>query len=425
MRVVHLSTYHTNGGAAVAAVRLHQALEHHPDVDSTMLIGTSARMEPQRPEPNVQFLANSFLSEQMAFGRFLAERLYFLPFEKDKSARFKFSPAWTGAGLSFHPVIQQADIIHLHWINFGYLSLEGLDSLFTLGKPIVWTLHDTWAFTGGCHYPRGCDHFLTHCRQCPYLRQPGEHDLSYRLFEQKRAIFADAPIHITPPSHWLANEAIRGPLLRNKPVSVIPYAIDQTVFRPLGESLLLPETTASPRQPTLLFGSANLIDLRKGFRYFAEALTLLKKRLPDHVQPEILVFGKGTIYQLGDLPYPVRHLGILSDEEDIVDAYNEATAMVVPSLEDNLPNTVIEALACGTPVIGFRTGGIPEMIDHEDNGYLADAGSAEQLADGLYWLLTYPDPMRLRRNARQSAEDRFSEPVVAGQFYDLYRRLLA
>lgn len=232
MRVVHLSTYHLNGGAAVAATRLHRALQKHPAVDSTMLVGIPAWLESHPPEAGVVYLADNFLSEQMAFGRFVAERLYFLRFEKDKAARFKFSPAWSGAGLSFHPIIQQADVIHLHWINFGFLSLGGLESLFALGKPIVWTLHDTWAFTGGCHYPRGCDHFLTQCGQCPYLRQPGEHDLSYRLFGQKKSLFANVPIYVTPPSRWLADEAMRSPLLRNKQFSVIPYAIDQDVFRP-------------------------------------------------------------------------------------------------------------------------------------------------------------------------------------------------
>lgn len=419
MRVVHLSTYHLNGGAAIAATRLHRALQKHPDVDSTMLVGTAARLEPHRPELGVVFLADNFLSEQMAFGRFVAERLYFLPFEKDKAARFKFSPAWTGAGLSFHPVIQQADVIHLHWINFGFLSLDGLKSLFALGKPIVWTLHDTWAFTGGCHYPRGCDRFLAHCGQCPYLRQPGNADLSYRLFARKKAIFADVPIFVTPPSRWLADEAMRSPLLRNKQFSVVFHAIDQTVFRPLEG------VARQPEKPTLLFGSASLTDPRKGFSYFSAALHQLKARLPDHIQPEILVFGKGTIYELGDLPFPVRHLGVLTTEAQVVAAYNEADALVVPSLEDNLPNTIVEAFACGTPVIAFRTGGIPEIIDHAENGYLAEAGSVDELTDGLYWLVTHPDPVGLRQIARQSAEERFSEPVVAGQFYDLYRNLLA
>ncbi|MBD2753115.1 glycosyltransferase family 4 protein [Spirosoma validum] len=429
MRVTHLSTYHLFGGAAVAANRLHRALQKQiwtgTAVESTILVGTAKRLEPHRPAPGVTYLANNFLAEQTAFGRFVAERLYFLPQERDPSVRFQFSPARFGANLDFHPAIQQADVLHLHWINFGFLSLDGLRSLFDLGKPIVWTLHDQWAFTGGCHYSRGCDHFLTHCHHCPYLKKPDEKDLSYRVFKQKEAIFKKAKVHFTPPSHWLTNEAKRSTLLRDFPFTVIPYAIDQHAFCPIDRTeanaqLDLPNTD----QPRLLFGSANVTDTRKGFRYFAEALVLLNQQHPD-LTPEILIFGKGRSYLFNELPYPVRHLGILTTEDDIVAAYNATDVMVVPSLEDNLPNTVIEALACGTPVVGFRTGGIPEMIDHQQNGYLADAGSAQELADGLAFVLTHQNPESLRQNARQSAESRFSEDVVARQHIELYQKLMS
>ncbi|GAB4027252.1 glycosyltransferase family 4 protein [Spirosoma koreense] len=428
MRVTHLSTYHLFGGAAVAANRLHRALqkqiENSPVVESTMLVGTANRLERHRPAPGVMYLANNFLAEQTAFGRFVAERLYFLPHERDTSVRFQFSPARFGAALDFHPAIQQADLLHLHWINFGFLSLGGLRSLFSLGKPIVWTLHDQWAFTGGCHYARGCDHFLEHCQHCPYLKKPASQDLSYRVFEQKESLFNQASIHFTPPSQWLASEARRSALIGRFPFTVIPYAIDQTLFRPLSRAeanarFELPSTD----QPRLLFGSANVTDPRKGFRYFAEALTLLHRQQPD-LTPEILVFGKGRSYLFDELPYPVRHLGLLTSEEDTVAAYNAADVMIVPSLEDNLPNTVIESLACGTPVVGFRTGGIPEMIDHQHNGYLAAAGSAQELADGLAFVLTHSQADELRINARQSAQDRFSEAVVARQHIDLYQQLI-
>lgn len=429
MRVTHLSTYHLFGGAAVAANRLHQALSKvgwmYGGVESTMLVGTSNRQEKHRPAPGVTYLANNFLAEQTAFGRFVAERLYFLPFERNRSVRFQFSPAAFGTNIDFHPAIQQADILHLHWINFGFLSLSGLKSLFNLGKPVVWTLHDQWAFTGGCHYSRGCDHFLTHCHQCPYLKKPGEQDLSYQVFNKKEAVFQGANLHFTPPSRWLSDEAIRSKLLRSFPFTIIPYAIDQDTFRPIDRAeanaqLTIPATD----RPRILFGSANVTDQRKGFRYFAEALQLLHQQQPD-VAPEILVFGKGRSYLFDELPYPIQHLGVLTSQDDIVAAYNAADVMVVPSLEDNLPNTVIESLSCGTPVVGFRTGGIPEMIDHEHNGYLAEIGSAQELADGLAFVLRQQNPGLLRQAARQSAEDRFSEEVVARQHIELYQQLLA
>lgn len=454
MNVVHLSTYHRFGGAAVAASRLHRALlgagrsegsRSGVPVGSTMLVGTSNRQEKHQPEPGVTYLANNFLAEHTAFGRFVAERLYFLPFERDRSVRFQFSPAVFGANLTFHPTIQQADVLHLHWINFGFLSIDTLRHLFALGKPIVWTLHDQWAFTGGCHYSRGCDLFLSHCHTCPYLKNPGERDLSYRIFEQKVRLFENANVLFTPPSRWLADEAMRSTLLRRFPFVVIPYAIDQKLFCPIdraeanafldlpnaarpnrtgGDAAIRPAARPNRDRPRLLFGSANVTDARKGFHYFAEALMLLYQQQPD-LTPEILVFGKGRSSLFDELPYPIRSLGILMTDDEIVAAYNAADAMVVPSLEDNLPNTVIESLACGTPVVAFRTGGIPEMIDHRQNGYLAAVGSAQELADGLAFVLTHPNPERLRKNARQFAQTYFSEEVVARQHIELYHSLMS
>jgi len=428
VNVVHLSTYHQFGGAAIAATRLHRALQRTGLADSTLLVGTSARQEQHKPEPGVIYLANNFLAEQTSFGRFVAERLYFLPYERDHSVRFLFSPAVFGANLTFHPAIQQADVLHLHWINFGFLSIDTLRALFALNKPIVWTLHDQWAFTGGCHYTRGCEHYLDHCQRCPYLKNPGERDLSYRIFEQKLALFADATICFTPPSRWLADDAMRSTLLRRFPFVVIPNPLDLDLYCPVARAdandrLDLPATPQSENGPVrLLFGSASVTDPRKGFAYFAEALTLLHEQRPD-LKVEILIFGKGRSYLIDQLPYPVRHLGVLTSTDDVVAAYNAADALVVPSLEDNLPNTVLESLACGTPVIAFATGGIPELIDHEQTGYLATTGSVPKLADGLTFILTHPNLETLRQNARHTAQTRFSEAVVATSYAKLYAEL--
>ena len=427
MRITLLSTFHHNGGAAVATTRLHHALLKN-GLESTMLVGAPQQQEPFQKvpgvdSPGVDSLAGSFIGDKLAFARFVAERLYFLPYEKDKSVRFQFSPAVFGADLASHPAVLQADVLHLHWINFGFLSLKGLRQLLKLGKPLVWTLHDMWAFTGGCHYTRGCDHFETHCRQCPYLRNPSDFDLSYRVFEQKLRLLEGATIHFTPPSDWMRQQAQQSRLLANFPFTVIPNPIDQQIFRPLPRSIVNERFRLTARGPRLLFGSFNTTDPRKGFSYFAQALSVLKSRYTGF-EPEILIFGKGRAEDFAHLPYPVTHLGVLRSEEVVAAAYNAADAMIVPSLEDNLPNTIVEALSCGTPVIGFRTGGIPEMIDHRHTGYLATGGSVTELADGLEWLLTHKSLETLRQNARLSAEKRYAESVVAHQFTNLYRSLL-
>lgn len=423
MNVVHLSTYHLSGGAGLAATRLHRAMRRQ-GIQSTLLVGIPARLERHRPEDGVQFLANNFLAEQTAFGRFVAERLYFLPYERSVSVRFGFSPAVFGANLSFHPIIQQADVLHLHWTNFGFLSLAGLQSLVALGKPIVWTLHDQWAFTGGCHYSRGCTHYLTHCHHCPYLKKPGERDLSYRQFEQKKDLFSHSQIQFTPPSRWLADDMRRSALLQQAAITPIPNTIDQSLFCPVkrtdaNDRLDLPDDGVR----RLLFGSASVTDERKGFRYLADALAILHRRQPN-LRLELLVFGKGRSYLFDEIPYAVRHLGILSQTDDIVAAYNAADGLVVPSLEDNLPNTIMESLACGTPVVGFRTGGIPEMIEPGQTGYLAATGSADELADGIQQLITHPDLPQLRQNARLFAETHYAEPVVVQQYLDRYQTMV-
>ncbi len=419
MKITLISTYHRNGGAGVAATRLHHALLKQ-GVDSTLLV-----VEATAPEPSVVPLVHNFLSEKAAFARFAGERLAFLPYERDKNIRFQFSPARVGADLSQHPAVQQADILHLHWITFGMLSVSGLQKLFALKKPIVWTMHDMWAFTGGCHYSRGCDHYQTHCHHCPYLRNPGEHDLSYRVFEEKLSAFANAPLTMVSPSAWLANLARSAALTKPFQTHLIPNPIDTDVFKPADKLALRQKLGLPTDAPLLLFGSANTADPRKGFAYFLEALNNLKTNQLDP-EPAVLLFGKTAPETIDTLPFPVHSLGVLTNDADIVAAYNAADALVVPSLEDNLPNTIVEALACGTPVIAFNMGGIPEMIRHQKTGYLAQTGSVQELADGLRWLLNQTPEQRteLSQNARQFALTRYAEATVARQYLDLYQGVL-
>ncbi|GAB3573341.1 glycosyltransferase family 4 protein [Spirosoma luteolum] len=422
MNVVHLSTYHLAGGAGVAATRLHRAMLAQ-GVASTLLVGIPNRLERHQPEAGVRYLANNMLAENTAFARFAAERLFFLPYERSAEVRFAFSPAVFGTSLTFHPIIQEADVLHLHWINFGFLSLSGLQALLALGKPVIWTLHDQWAFTGGCHYSRGCTHYLSHCHHCPYLKKPGAHDLAYRRFARKQTLFANTRVHFTPPSQWLADDLKQSALLGQASVTAIPNTIDQYSFCPVDRRdanarLDLPDTTV----PRLLFGSANVTDERKGFRLLIDALKTLRQRQPD-LTLELLVFGKGKTYLVGESPYPVRLLGQLDTVDDIVAAYNAADALVVPSLEDNLPNTIMESLSCGTPVVAFRTGGIPEMVVPGETGYLATTGSTDELADGIAQLLAHPHPHQLRHNARYFAETHYAEAVVVQQYLTIYRSM--
>lgn len=417
MKVVQLSTYQHEGGAAVAAARLHEAFLRHPgDLDASFLVGSAGKALPK-----MQALADSPWQKKIEWARFVGERLVFLPYEKDASVRFAFSPAAVGAQLHQHPLVQEADVLHLHWVNFGFLSLASLQALFALGKPVVWTLHDMWAFTGGCHYSRACARYQTHCGHCPYLRMPSAHDLSFRIFEKKKRLFENANLTLVAPSRWLMQLANQAALTSGFRALTIPNTLDTELYSPMSK----PEARAALGlpldKPLVFFASGNLQDPRKGFRYLREALDRLSAR---QVKAEVVLAGKAPPQtDLLGLAAPVYYLGKISDPARLVAAYNAADLLVVPSLEDNLPNTVLEAMACGTPVVGFTTGGIPEMIDHLQTGYLAEGASSEELATGIEWVLRQGGAS-LGQVARRRVLERYAPEVVTKQYAELYASLI-
>lgn len=418
MRVTLLNT-NDSGGAGVASRRLLAALRTQ---------GTEAHLllhEATRSYPGVVPLAFTPGERRLALVRFVLERAAFLPYERDASVRWAFSPARVGADLSRHPLIRQAEVLHLHWVNFGFLSIHGIGKLLRLGKPVVWTLHDMWPFTGGCHYSRGCERFKSHCGQCPFLRNPGERDLSFRRFTKKREAYRAAPLTVVACSEWLAGQARQSALFEGVDVLSIPNPIDTTSWKPTDRPAARQRLGLPLDKPLLLFGAAKLSDPRKGFDPLVEAVQRIKTGWPAEMpEPELVVFGKTDPTALARVPLRVHELGVLSSDEKLVAAYNAADALAVPSLEDNLPNTVMESLACGTPVVAFATGGIPEMIQHRQTGWLAPPGDVAGLAEGLRWIFSEKQPEALRDAARVFAVENYAEAVMADRYSELYERLL-
>lgn len=414
--VLHLSTFHLEGGAGVAATRLHRALLRS-GIDSSMLVPAV-----QHAELGVSGLANTQWQERKAWARFVAERLFFLPYEKDKSVRFAFSPAAIGIDISKHPLVLKADIIHLHWINFGFLSLDSLEKLFSLGKPIVWTLHDMWTFTGGCHYSKGCEKFLSHCRYCPFLAKPELYDLSFAQFERKKSLYKNTRMALVSPSKWLDKIVKDAALTKHIHSRSIPNCIDTDLFKTLDKAEIRAKLNLPLDKKLILFAGANTQDPRKGFSYFKDAVAKLNR---NAMETEVVILGKSRPENFTGFPANVHYLGKIADQQELVNAYNAADMIVVPSLEDNLPNTIMEAMACGTPVAGFETGGIPEMIDHKINGFVAEAGSSESLAEGMQWIYDHNSTRSLSESAREKVIRSYAEKVIAGQYQELYESLLA
>ena len=444
MKITILSTFDNFGGAAIAASRLNKSLNSN-GLSSNMLV-----QDKKGKLPNVESIAQNWFQKKLALFRFALDRYQFAFYEKNKEVRFVFSQAKIGVDVSKNPLIQQSDIIHLHWINFGFLSLNSLEKLFKTNKPIVWTLHDMWAFTGGCHYSRECTNYERNCGNCEqFLKNPSDNDLSHQVWERKKEIFSNTNLTIVTCSEWLAQKARESSLLKDKTIISIPNPIDTDVFRPIEKNVARAYFKLAPDKKYILFGAVKISDERKGFAYFIEALAILdvrcsmfgidealnsesrtsnngnqtSKRKYRKSKIEILIFGQAQASDFEELPFKVNILGKLSDLATIVSAYSAATVFVSPSIEDNLPNTIMESMACGTPVIGFNVGGIPEMIDHKLNGYLANYKSAEDLAKGIQYVLQEADYQQLCDNARRKTLESYSEEIISEKYKKVYESM--
>ncbi len=416
MRILIINTSERTGGAAVAAGRLVEALKNH-GVKAKMLV---------RDKQTDRITTIALGGGWKQLRKFLWERLIIWMHSGFRRERlFSVDIANAGNDITRLPEFQEADLIHLHWVNQGMLSLKGIRKILASGKPIVWTMHDMWPCTGICHHARSCAAFQSTCGNCPMIYSEKQHDLSTRIFNKKQQLYDSGGIHFVTCSHWLEGMAKQSALLAHQPVSVIPNPIPTNLFRPLNRQ----ETRQALQLPTegklLLFGSVKLTDKRKGIDYMVEACRLLAEQHPQLKEElGLLAVGMHAAELQPLVPFKVHNMGYVRDEQRLVQIYNAADLYVIPSLDENLPNTIMEAMACGIPCVGFPTGGIPEMIDHLHNGYLTQAQQADQLAEGIYTLLTTPDYSTLSRQAIAKVNSCYSESTVAHQYTTLYAQLL-
>ena len=418
MKVALINTSDSGGGAAEACMRLLKALQLQ-QVDVTMVV-----QHKKRAEDHVYTIEKIALDKARSNFNFFYERLPFIAFqERDKTVRFAFSTANAGTDISREKVIQEADILHLHWTNSGFLSIKDLEKLFALNKPIVWTLHDMWVFTGGCHYAGTCDHFMNQCGDCYFLRNPNKDDISHSGWLRKSNMYTDAKnISFVSCSKWLGEVAKQSALLKNASVQAIPNPIDTELFSPKDKAAARQKWGINPEAKIILFGAANINDRRKGISYLVEALHYLKNNYTQNTPVEMVIFGKNKHFDTTALSFPVHQLNIIISPSDLAEIYSMADVYVTPSVEDNLPNTIMEAMACGTPCVAFNTGGIPDMIDHQQNGYLANFKDATDLAAGLNQLLN--NAAGFPEAARAKVLRDFNNEKVAGQYISLYRSIL-
>ncbi len=420
MKVALINTSDSGGGAAEACMRLLKALQLQ-QVDVTMVV-----QHKKRAEDAVYTIERNIFGKLRSNINFLLERISFMLFqERDKQVRFAFSPANAGTDISQLKVIKEADIIHLHWTNSGFLSINDVKKLIALNKPIVWTLHDMWAFTGGCHYAGPCNHFKNQCGNCYFLRNPEDNDLSHAgWLHKKDALSIAKNLSIVTCSHWLGEVAMKSTLLKGFIIQAIPNPIDIELFAYKDKAAARTRWGVNPAAKIILFGAANINDRRKGISFLVDALAYLKADYTQDTPVEIVIFGKNKHFDTSSLSFPVKQLNTISSPADLAEIYSMADVFVSPAIEDNLPNMIMEAMSCSTPVVAFNTGGIPDLIDHKVNGYMAEFKSSTDLAAGLNDVLNTGNRDKYAAAARYKVKRMFNNEKVARQYIDLYKSVL-
>ena len=408
MKILIVNTSDIEGGAARAAYRLHQALLENK-INCQMLVIS---------KKSDDYTVHSFYKKRDQLINKLRSFFDTFPIRRYKNKTL-FSPAWISSPSVVNKINSlNPDVVHLHWINAGMLSI---DDLTKIKAPIVWSLHDMWAFTGGCHYDELCGAYKKECGECVVLASNKKNDISRKIHNKKLYSYSKIEdITIVGLSRWLTDCARDSSLFQDKKVVNLPNPIDCKVFHSF-EKLNARELWNFPKDKKLvLFGAMGATsDFRKGFFELSEAFKYINRG-----DVEFIVFGSSKPLNPPDIGCKTTYIGRLSDDVSLVTLYSAVDIMVVPSKQENLSNAIMESLACATPVIGFDIGGNSDLIDHKKNVYLAQPFDSVDLANGIEWVLDNENYAELCFDARAKVVNNFDSKVVAEKYANLYKKII-
>jgi glycosyltransferase involved in cell wall biosynthesis len=411
MKILFVNTNEKSGGAAVASKRLFEVLRKK-NIDCEMFVQ-------KKETDNKNVLVNDYFGSKLFSNiRKVLERTKIKSFgiQNDNFSISKIN--------SFNYKLineKKPDLVHLHWINNGFLSIEDISKI---KAPIVWTLHDMWAFTGGCHYSDTCERYKKDCGKCPLLNLNDSVDLSNKILTEKKGLWRNKNINIVSLNNWMKNCVKKSSLFKNNDVCIISNTLNLDIFFPKNKLNSRKKFGLSKNKKIILFGAVNAkSDKRKGFVFLEKALKSIPKNVAKNF--EAVVFGSSEKNFCLENGLKINFIGKIDSEKKISGLYSCADVFVLPSLEDNLPNTVLEALSCGTPVVAFNIGGVPDMVDHKKNGYLAKPKDFNDLKKGLLWVLNNKDYSSLSKNARKKIIKEFNPNKITNQYIKLYKKILS
>lgn len=393
MKIVHIQMMVTPSGNA--PYRLHKILLKN-GIDSSMLV------QKKYVEDEKVFLIKSNKIEKYIYSnlRLFLERLYLKIFG-GKDLELPFSSWKIGIDISGHKLIKEADIIHLHWINGGFLNINSIKKLYKLNKKIIWTCHDNAPFTGGCHVKLECEKYMSKCGNCEILKSNRSKDLSYKILNKKKKNYKEMKnITVVSPSDWMKNNIIKSQVFKNNNVRVVENLLDDSVFKKIDKKLAREILNLNLNKKYILFGAVDPRVSYKGYFYLKEALIELYKREKDN-NIELIIFGSKKIIDK-EIPYKIINFGDINNDIELALLYSSSNVFIGPSLEESFGQTFNESIFCGTPAVGFKNTGVENIINHKENGYLSEYKNISDLTNGIEYCLTNILKVEPKKNLRSS-----------------------
>jgi glycosyltransferase involved in cell wall biosynthesis len=406
-KVLHVIAGDLTGGAARGAYWLHRGLLSN-GIESRMIVQYA-----DDKDPTVKQISDNRFHNISVLLRIALDRLPTLIYRNRE--RSIFSTGISGFDIKKLNDYQWADIIHLHWINSGMVNVKMLKEI---DKPIVWTMRDMWAMTGGCHYASNCKGYENRCGHCPKLKSNAEYDLSRYVLDRKKRYYTKN-LHLIAISSWLKECAKNSYLLNEFEVEVIPNAVDIRDFFPADKKIAREELELPLDKRIILCGATNIHDKYKGFDKFLDAVKYLDDKY------FFLFFGEANNGELDKLDREYKSLGFLGNNKALRSAYSASDVFVAPSVQEAFGKTLIEAMACGTPVVAFDATGPRDIVNHKETGYLAQPFFPEDLASGIRWVLEDDERrLDLADQSTRKVEECFKIDIIAQRYSELYQNLI-
>ena len=417
-RVQHLAEADNGGGAVKAAQKLHAGLRAL-GMDSHMLVAEKRTEDPTSVQLDLNM---GFFAKRRRRSLARTQKRHLKQFRDTKSEKLEIFTH--GKGIFGRDLVSQlpdADVYFLHWSD-RLIDYETLFSKIRPDIPVLWRMPDMNAMTGGCHYAWDCERFTGTCGMCPQLGSSVAEDLSRQVFRHKQHAYAKRNPKLTcfvAPSRWLAGEVGKSTLLRDFEIAHIPTGVNSETFSPSENSATLKRYGLPTGVPLLLFVAQSVTNYRKGFDLVVSAMQGMS-------EPEkVALVALGNTSNIEDLPDNCYTIGRIDNTADLAALYSAADLFVHPAREDNMPNVVLEAMACGTPCVVFNVGGLPELVQHGKTGLLIEREDVAGLRKGIDDLLANAELLKeMSRNCRDLVLAEYREDLMAQRYRDLLDDML-